>query len=79
MDEDASEDGGVLLSLLNITATVTTILMFLTGVTPCREVQTVLVGRAVVRVRSVDAKSLENFVICQNSGFDLPYTNNSPS
>ena len=41
MDEEASEDSGVLLSLLNITATVTTILMFLTGVTPCREVQIV--------------------------------------
>jgi len=36
--EDTAEDGGgLLLSLLNITATVTTILMFLTGVTPCRE------------------------------------------
>ena len=36
MGEEAEDS--VLLSLLNVTATVTTILMFLTGVTPCREV-----------------------------------------
>jgi len=35
MGEEA--ENSALLSLLNVTATVTTILMFLTGVTPCRE------------------------------------------
>ena len=39
-DTAEEDDGGLLLSLLNITATVTTILMYLTGVTPCREVCT---------------------------------------
>ena len=41
MSEEAMEDddsGGGLLALLNVTGTVTTILMFLTGVRPCREV-----------------------------------------